>query len=298
MASPCPSRARAIAARLVTPLFAGHAGLILFSTLALVTFLAGPAPAWLAREPNATIYSLGWTYSGPTYVVLGAAAALAHLAARAGWGRAAAAFGVTSLLALGSELLGTSTGFPFGPYSYTSLLGLRILDKVPFPIPVSWAYMIYAALAIVARVLAPGDDWRARVRWALLAGAVLTAWDVAMDPAMSFVTKHWVWHVEGGFYGMPWVNWAGWYATGVVVALAMLAFIPPSRFATGVAPSRFPLALYAANGVMPIAMCARAGLWWAAVGGLVAMGIPLAAAFRARARRGKASLALAGAAGD
>ncbi|HVE79959.1 MAG TPA: carotenoid biosynthesis protein [Gemmatimonadaceae bacterium] len=287
-----------IAARLVAPLFAGHAGLILFSTVALVTFLAGPPPAWLAQEPNATAYRMGWTYSGPTYVVLGAAAALAHLAARVGWGRAAATFALTSLVALGSELLGTSTGFPFGPYSYTSLLGLRVLGKVPFPIPVSWAYMIYASLAIVARVLAPGDGWRTRVRWALLGGAVLTAWDVAMDPAMSFVTKHWVWHVDGAFYGMPWVNWAGWYATGVVVSLVMLALIPPSRLAPRVAPSRFPLALYAANGVMPIAMCFRSGLWWAATGGLIAMAIPLAAALRARARRSERGLALAGAAGD
>jgi putative membrane protein len=285
MVSRAPSTVRGAAARLVRPLFAGHAGLILFSTLALVTFLAGPPPAWLSEEPNATAYRIGWTYSGPTYVVLGAAAALAHMAARFGWGRAAAAFGLASLLALGSELLGTTTGFPFGPYTYTSLLGARILGKVPFPIPVSWAYMIYASLAILGRVLPGRDDWRTRAGWALAGGAILTAWDVAMDPAMSYVTKHWVWHVEGAFYGMPWVNWVGWYATGVIVSLVMLAVIPPSAFATRVSPSRFPLALYAANGIMPVAMCFRAGLWWAAIGGLVAMGIPLAIALRGRARR-------------
>ena len=52
--------------------------LILFATIALTTFLAGAPPAWMQTGRNAVIAYWGWRLSGPTYVVLGALAALVH----------------------------------------------------------------------------------------------------------------------------------------------------------------------------------------------------------------------------
>ena len=260
-------------------LFAAHAALILFSTFALTTFLAGAPPAWLQTEASQRALRIGWKYSGPTYVVLGALAALAHAAARTGRRRAITLLVVGALISLGAELTGTSTGLPFGPYSYTSLLGWRVAGLVPFPIPLSWFYMIYASLAILGRLLAPADDLRTRLRWSACAGIVLAAWDVSMDPAMSFATAHWIWHTRGFFYGMPLLNWFGWWLTGSVIAFAMLSIVRPSEVAARVSPSRLPPLLYAVNGIFPIAICARHGLWWAAGLGALAMAIPLALAF-------------------
>lgn len=274
-------RPAALAHRLAPPLLVAHVVLILFSTIALTTFLAGPPPEWLQTETNQRVLRFGWKYSGPTYVVLGALAALAHAAARSSWMRATVLLGAGTLISLGAELLGTSTGLPFGPYSYTSLLGWRVAGLVPFPIPLSWFYMLYASLAILGRLLPPRDDRWSKLRWAMLAGLVLTAWDVAMDPAMSFATPHWVWHTRGFFYGMPLLNWFGWWLTGSVIARAMLAILPPSAFAARVSPSHFPLVLYAVNGVFPIAICLRHELWWAAGLGTLAMAVPLVMAARA-----------------
>lgn len=279
-----PSAApRSQADRWVAPLMIAHTALIVFSTAALVTFLADPSPetqAWLAREPNATVYRIAWAFSGPTYVVLGFLAALLHAGARLGWRRVLPMFALASLVALGSELLGTSTGYPFGGYSYTPLLGYRILDLVPFPIPISWTFILYCALAMCGRLLPARDDGRTRLVWAAVAAAILTAWDVAMDPAMV-KTYHWVWHEPGAFYGMPYTNWLGWLATGFVIAWLMLRFVPPSAFAARVAPARFPLLLYAVNGIMPIAICVRYGFVWAVVFGTLAMALPLLLAVRA-----------------
>lgn len=257
-----------------------HVALILFSTVALTTFLAGPPPQWLTEEPAQTVYRWGWLLSGPTYVVLGALAILLHAASRFGWGRALTLLAIGSLISLGSELLGTSTGLPFGPYSYTTLLGYRIAGLVPFPIPLSWFYMVYASLAITGRILKAGDSETIKTIWALAGGAILTAWDVAMDPAMSKATTHWIWQTDGFFYGMPLMNWFGWFLTGSIVARAMLAVVSPRGFAGKVSPSRLPLAVYAINGVMPIAICLRHGLWWAAVLGASAMGLALLLATR------------------
>jgi putative membrane protein len=265
-----------------------HAFLTLFSAYAFATFLTGPPPAWLQTPTNQAVMRLGWTFGPATTVVLGALAGLLHATGRVGGRRALAMFGVAFVATLGAELAGTHTGYPFGPYSYTTQLGYRVLGLVPFNIPTSWFFMIYCSLAICGRLLTAGDDSRTKWKWALIGGLVLTAWDVSMDPAMV-KTTHWLWHlkpvaeqsaverifVSDLFYGMPLSNWLGWILTGTVVARAMLAIVPPSAFARRVAPSNFPLVLYAVNGVLPITICARNGMWWAVLFGTLAMGIPL-----------------------
>ena len=268
--------------RVASGLLASHVVLIAFSTIALTTFLAGAPPAWLMQPANQRALQIGWTWSGPTYVVLGALAAIAFLASRVGAMRALAIFASTSLISLSAELLGTATGVPFGPYEYTPLLGYRIGGRVPFPIPVSWFYMVLASVVIVSRLMRSADDSaRTRWQWALAAGAVLTAWDVSMDPAMV-VTSHWLWHVPGFFYGMPLVNWFGWLLTGTIIARVLLSIVPPTVVSRELGTSRLPLLLYTANGVFPIAICLRHELWWAAALGALAMGTPLVLALRTK----------------
>lgn len=280
-----------------------HCALIAFSTIALTTFLKGPPPPWLAEEPNATILRLGWKFSGPTYVVLGAIAALLHVAGLITWRRAFPMFLVISGVALGSELLGTSTQLPFGEYSYTTILGYRILDLVPFPIPISWYYMIVGCLAIVGRLMTARDDNATKWKWSLVAGLVLVAWDVSMDPAMV-KTMHWIWgdgdlftrlglpapiiafFTKDIFYGMPLSNWFGWYLTGVIIARLALAFAPPTLFAARISPTWLPIILYAVNGIMPIALCVRDDMIWGAVFGTIAMLIPVALAVKATPKTG------------
>jgi len=287
---------------------AAHVGLITFSTLAMVTVLVAfndPASASpqmgqvLASPYFQKVYDLGWRYSGQIYILLGTLAALAHSAPRIGTGRAVLVMVLASGLALSSELGGTNIGFPFGPYRYTEMLGYRIGGDVPYPIPISWYYMLYGSLAICARTMAADDSGARRWRWALVGGAILTAWDVAMEVQMTHVKPvHWAWELDRlpgwlpawthgtlfwrGFYQMPVSNWVGWYVTGVLISRLMLALVPPTVWRDRVAPTRLPLVLYAANGLMPIAVTARYGYTWAAVGGLVAMGLPLWLARRAR----------------
>ena len=286
-----PREEAAVRDRASTSLLAAHVVLILFSTIALTTFLAGTPPAWLMTESSQRALRIGWKFSGPSYVVLGALAALTHAASRLGWKRAVALLVAGSAISLAAELTGTSTGLPFGPYSYTPLLGWRVAGLVPFPIPLSWFFMIYCSLAILGRILVARDGLRTRLAWAALGGLTLTAWDVSMDPAMSFATAHWVWHTRGFFYGMPLLNWFGWWLTGSIVAFAMVSIARPTRIAAQISPSPLPLWLYAINGVFPIAICVRHQLWWAAGLGALTMAIPVTLAIAAPLRaRGSSRL--------
>ncbi len=286
----------ALLLRIALVCLVAHATLSIFSAFAFATFLSPPLPAWLNTPTNMKAYAIGYKWGGQTTVVLGAFAGILHAMGRLGTRTALSIFAVSFTVSLGSELLGTSTGLPFGVYSYSGLLGYKILDLVPFNIPTSWFFMLYASLAICARLLPAKDDATSRWWWAFVAGLVLTAWDVSMDPAMV-KTVHWIWSIPDlsgesaliqfigreMFYGMPLTNWLGWLLTGVIVARLMLMIVPPSTWATKVAPSRFPLVLYGVNGLLPIAICLRQDMVWAGVLGFVAMAIPLGLAWRAGA---------------
>lgn len=281
--------------RVASALLATHVAMLVFATAAMVTILAGSFPVLMEGPYTAEAFAFGWKWAGQLTVVSGAVATLVLTSALFGWRRATMLFVASVSIALSSELAGTITDLPFGPYDYTPMLGYRIAGEVPYPIPVSWYYMLFASIAMTARLArvddAPGTKWR----WALVAGAILTAWDVPMEVHMTAVQPaHWVWRLEtlpawvpdwlGGplFYGMPLTNWIGWYVTGVAISRVMLAIVPPTVWASATAATAFPLVLYAANGVMPILTTARHGLWLAAGLGTVAMGLPLWLASRGR----------------
>jgi uncharacterized membrane protein len=237
--------------------------------------------------------AMGYAYGGATTVTLGAISGLAFLAYAVGMRKALITFGISFVLAFTSEYAGTVTDYPFGAYEYTSQLGYKMFGRVPFNIPTSWFYMLVASLAICGRFLPSKDDNISKWWWALVGGVVLTLWDVSMDPAMV-KTNHWFWQIgdlsdrsafeqwigKPIFFGMPITNWLGWLLTGILVARVMLAIIPPSEWVAKVAPHRLPIALYAINGLLPLAICFRWDMVPAGVLGTIAMVVPLWAALR------------------
>jgi uncharacterized membrane protein len=285
---------RAVILRIAVIALILHALLSAFSAFAFATFLSPPAPAWLATPTNAKALAIGFAWGGQTTVMLGAVAGLSYLTWAVGARSALLVFATSFVLSLAAELAGTATGFPFGPYSYTNRLGYLIGGLVPFNIPTSWFYMLVASLAICSRTMRARDDSTTKWWWAFIAAVVLTAWDVSMDPAMV-KTVHWQWNIpdlsgaslsarvfgSGFFFGMPLTNWLGWLLTGTIVARVMLQIVPPSVWAARVSPHRFPLVLYAVNGLLPLAICFRQDMVLAGVLGTLAMGIPLVLALRA-----------------
>lgn len=220
-----------------------------------------------------------WNYSALSYglgianILTGIIAASLLMIGAQGWKPTLYLILCCGLIAGGSELLGTTTGFPFGRYEYTDRLGPKFLGHVPYLIPISWFMMLYPALHLARQLSLP--------RWsiALGASAILTLWDVAMDPAVTTGYQYWVWNQPGEFYGMPFINWFGWLLTGWIVAQVFL-WIHPSWKADR---SRMPTALWLTQGlfVSGLALIYQrplAALAWA-VGAVLLFG---ALAWRAR----------------
>jgi putative membrane protein len=192
------------------------------------------------------------------------------------------AFVAVYSLSLASELAGTTWGLPFGPYGYTELLGAAWLDRVPVLIPLSWFCMALPSFAVARLRYSGATQAAGRV---LLGSLILLAWDLSLDPAMSYATRYWWWGEAGAYYGMPFLNLVGWYVTGVVLMLALEALRADGWLAR--VPVGLLVAYYGANLLMPLGMSAAAGLW-----GAVGLTVAVVSAVALVVRAGERSRAL------
>jgi putative membrane protein len=236
----------------------GLAMLYIFSTIAVVGFATfGLNPGLLAHFPPqaAAFYGNSFDFFAQVQIWLAGAVLALFLAAHAGR-RWLGVFAVVYLVSLGSELLGTGVGIPFGEYRYTEALGPKWFGHVPTVIPLSWFFMALPSYAL-ARAALPGR----RLARVVMASLVLLSWDLALDPAMSRAAAYWVWAEPGAYYGMPWLNLFGWYITG----LALMAVFAGMRSDHWIAelPLAWLAAFYGANLLLPLGMSAAAGLWGA-----------------------------------
>jgi putative membrane protein len=257
----------------------GHLAALVFGLAGLL--IALPHPEWWAGDPTAVrVFDFGMTYAGSMHILFGAAAVFTFGWITLGPRRLLIFFVVSTLLSLGAELIGTGTGWPFGNYEYTSFLGAKVLDRVPFTIPLSWFYMGLVSYILGRELVKRRGGWRSW--WSLAVGVwLLTAWDLVLDPAMadpSLRIQFWTWHVTGPYFGMPIQNLAGWSVTG-------LAYMGVSRLLWGnnTEPIRatsawFPFTVYAANIGFAAALSISAGLWPPVVLALVAGLLPAALA--------------------
>lgn len=259
--------------------------LVLFSVVAVAGYAVfGRDPTRLIglSESAARFYGISYGFFAQTQVLVAGLVLALWLYRRAGW-RWVPAFVVVYGLSLGSELMGTAFGVPFGPYTYTDLLGVKWLDMVPALIPLSWFFMAVPAYGLAVRALRGprgsgllGRAAREATRHSGAAGRIvlgsllLLAWDLALDPAMSEVTRYWVWGEPGPYYGMPLMNLLGWYVTGVVL-MAALEWMG-ARSWLGGGSAGWLMAFYGANLILPLGMTLTAGMWGAAVATAVVLG--------------------------
>jgi carotene biosynthesis associated membrane protein len=252
--------------------FIGFILAILFSVAGtlLLTFAperAGVALGWIYQTFGLTLVDL---VKGPTWVYMALMPLLTFVLYLPvlGLRRSVLFFLWASAIGAAAELLGTQTGFPFGHYEYTSLLGAKIAGHVPWFIPPSWYAMALLSYDLARRVT------RTTGGIVALTAVFMVLWDVALDPAMTAgAHSGWsFWAYEGGgvFFGMPLVNWAGWLLTSAVIALGFEKLLGGMDHAAGWAPL-----LWSVNVLFPIFICFAYGAALAGVLGLLAMAIPL-----------------------
>ena len=138
------------------------------------------------------------------------------------------------------ELIGATTGTPFGPYHYTNALAPSVVGHVPAPITCAWLMIVLGTLATAAWITQSGARWIIVPVAAMLA----TALDACLEPTAFHVEAYWLWERSGWYYGIPTINFLGWLlAATIITALAAavlgqgqrmrpptLAFVPISLY--------------------------------------------------------------------
>jgi len=125
------------------------------------------------------------------------------------------------------EYVGVRTGFPFGHYYFTDLMGPK-LSAVPIFLGLAYVGMGYLswmlAVVILGGVRNPISGSQV-VTLPLVAAFIMVAWDLSLDPVWSTVLHAWIWVDGGAYFGVPVTNFLGWYLTVYVIYQLFALFL-------------------------------------------------------------------------
>lgn len=122
------------------------------------------------------------------------------------------------LIIVGSGLLewvGTRTGYPFGPYIYTSNFGPLIGGVLPCTIPLAWVVVVMASRYTVLALFPALNRWLLSLGVGLL--ALVT--DLNMELVAWKVRAYWIWypHDPAPPLWPPWQNFLSWFMAAYVL---------------------------------------------------------------------------------
>jgi uncharacterized membrane protein len=181
---------------------------LLLTAALVLTAIAYPLTSGAARD------TVSWTI-----VVLGSLLSVVHAWLSRGLRTAVGLLLLVAVAAIAFESVGLATGFPYGRYEYSDVLGPTLLG-VPFLVPLAWLMMAWPSWVLADRLAAPLRPARRAALRVGAAAAVFAAWDVVLDPQMV-QAGYWTWtHPRPGLPGIdtvPLTNLAGWLLAGLVL---------------------------------------------------------------------------------
>ncbi|MFW5939802.1 MAG: bisanhydrobacterioruberin hydratase [Halolamina sp.] len=150
-----------------------------------------------------------------------------------------AALGVAALAAYSYaiEIVGVTTGWPYGQFEYGVSLG-PMLGGVPVALPVFFLPLVANAYLLCLLLLGPLAD-RALPRLLSVIALVL-AMDVVLDPG-AVALGFWRYAGGGAFYGVPLSNYAGWVLSATVAVIVLDATFDRAALAARLESCEFAL---------------------------------------------------------
>ena len=160
---------------------------------------------------------------------------------------------------LGENGVTSNYRYDLAPYTWQLVQqmkeGRAIFTQPPMPIKCAGAPQKAMYLSadhwLIARTLidalAPGRSYHWSV--VLVAAFVMVMWDLSMDPSRATINLTWIWHDGGAYFGVPFVNFAGWFLCVATIFAAFAIWLARSAAKDVVSPDRMAqaqaLGLYA-----------------------------------------------------
>jgi len=129
--------------------------------------------------------------------------------------RAGVAFGVLFVYTYVVEFVGATTGLPYGGFSYGVSLGPMLLGTIPLALPLFFVPLVVNSYLLCVLLFGSRADSPA-LRIPVVAATVV-AIDLVLDPA-AVALGFWSFE-QGGFYGVPPLNYAGWVLSAIVATV-------------------------------------------------------------------------------
>lgn len=121
---------------------------------------------------------------------------------------------IAGLIGFGFEIIGIHTGYPFGKYYYTDNIKPLIFN-VPVVMITAWIVLTAYVRQLLLKTKLKGSKL-------IFAGGLLMVWiDLLIDPVAIGPMKFWVWIDKGYYYGIPLLNFFGWF----IVSLLIFVFL-------------------------------------------------------------------------
>ena len=139
--------------------------------------------------------------------------ALIHGTHQLGWRKLSILFCITCVVSWCYESLSIATGFPFGHYVYTDELGPK-LGTVPLMIMPAYFGVAYISWFLAHALLDQFEiqiNSRSVFAIPVIASFIMVMWDMSIDPLSSTVMHQWIWQDGGGYFGVPFSNFLGWF---------------------------------------------------------------------------------------
>jgi putative membrane protein len=173
---------------------------------ALVIAYAGVSAVMFAVNPARQILVL---------IVTSFAMAVVHGAMRYGLADLLVFLALFSAGGFAVENVSVAAGPPFGLYHFTNVFDMPMIGHVPLDVGVMYFAMGYHAW-VIGNILLDKADTRLAQRFNVLALPVVAAfvmvmWGVVVDPGSATILQVWIWHNSGGYFGVPLINYLGWY---------------------------------------------------------------------------------------
>ena len=130
---------------------------------------------------------------------------------------------IMSLYAISIETFAIITGFPYSEFTYTNLIGFKVLGYTPYTVPFAYVPLFIGSIYLASL--------RIRSFWkiALIAAFFVLIADLVLDPA-AVALNFWVYKSSGIFYGVPLMNFLGWILTGFLAALISIGVLKNELF--------------------------------------------------------------------
>lgn len=177
-----------------------------------------------------------------------------------------AALGI-AVIGGGFSALGARTDLPFGPFVWTSGIGLVLFKTLPWAMPLIWVVVILNSRGVARLVLRP---WRKTKAYGFrligLTALLVLLFDVALEPYASQVKHFWLWLPTAWpltWQGASVMNFLAWALITVLILLFVTPALIVKKPRTKSGPDFHPLCLWLGAMILFGTGCATNGLWLA-----------------------------------